>query len=57
MITGRFAYVYAFVPGPEGRAPGYLLYSCGPDGRGGAHPGGRAPGSAAEDRDNLYALP
>ncbi len=50
-------YLYVFAPGPDWRAPGYLLYSCGPDKLAGAHPGGRAPGAAAEDRDNLYARP
>jgi type II secretory pathway pseudopilin PulG len=50
-------YSYVFAPGPDWRATGYLLYSCGPDKLAGAHPGGRAPGAAPEDRDNLYARP
>jgi len=48
-------YVYAFVPGALWRPTGFLLYSCGPDGAAGPHPGGAAPGSSPEDRDNVYA--
>jgi type II secretory pathway pseudopilin PulG len=48
-------YGYAYAPGPLWRAAGCLLYSTGPDGAAGPHPGGRTPGTADADRDNVYA--
>ncbi len=48
-------YAYAFAPGALWRPVGFLLYSCGPDGTAGLHPGGAAPGSSPADRDNVYA--
>lgn len=50
-------YRYTYTPGPSWRSPGYLLYSCGPDGLAGGHPGGRSPGATEADHDNVYAQP
>lgn len=50
-------YVYVFAPGALWRPVGFLLYSCGPDGLAGVHPGGVSPGASPVDLDNVYAHP
>lgn len=47
-------YRYGYAPGPVWRAPGFVLYSYGPDGEAGAHGTGVVPGVAASDADNVY---
>lgn len=48
------AYRYVYAPGSAWRAPGYVLYSTGPDGFAGAHGSGIVPGQADGDADNVY---
>lgn len=47
-------YRYVHAPGPGWRAPGFVLYSAGPDGTAGSHATGAVPGVTPADADNVY---
>lgn len=48
-------YEYRYTAGATGLPSAFVLYSCGPDGRGAELSGSYENGSASENRDNLYA--